>query len=459
MKRKNICFTRASGCLLGGAVLAVSGQAAAAACPTGANTVFMSGSSAFIPVVQAVANVLGAAVNIVYQKPGSCEGLAYVLGNAGTAIAPDTDGALSIAPNGASGGVTCTLPTITVGATTETGTLIDIAASDVYASTCQASFSNNALNAVGSTTKTAEYLGPIQAMTFAAPTAASTTCPLPGVISAEAAYIVFGFGAAASPTPVAPWTNTSDIFVRFWDSGTLEMIATAINLPGGLWANATTPVATMNPQQATSTGNMQTKLAAAAAKSTGDSCATIGILGSANYVSGLSPLAFQAKGQECGYLPDSAPGAGDKINVRQGRYAIWGPEHLIVNVDASGNPLGVNSNTAAVNLVLNALVATSKAPVAASGDGGLDDADEAALITAISAPATGVIPQCAMEVSRTTEIGPEASYAPPAACSCAFEQAAGTLVAGHTCTACTGTGAGVCTGSTPACHFGYCEAE
>ncbi len=235
------------------------------------------------------------------------------------------------------------------------------------------------------------------------------------------------------------------------------MIGTAINLPGGQWANATNKT---NTQYTASTQAMTTALTAAAAKSTNDTNAAIGILGAANYVTGLRPLAFQAKGQECGYLPDSSSTAHDKINVRQGRYAIWGPEHLIVNVDANGNPVGQNANTAAVQTVLNALVATSKAPAAASGDGGLDDADEGTLIAAISAPATGVIPQCAMQVSRTTEIGPEMSYPPPAACSCAFEMAAGSLVAGHVCTACTAANAAtVCTGSTLACHFGYCEAE
>jgi ABC-type phosphate transport system substrate-binding protein len=450
MKRKNICFTRVTACLLGGAVVAVSGQAAAAACPTGANTVYFSGSSAFIPVVQAVANLLGAAVNIVYQKPGSCEGLAYVLGDMGTAVLPDADAALSLAPNGASGGVACTLPTIAVGATTEPAAKIDIAVSDVYDATCQGSFDPN-LNSVGSSTMTKDYLGPIQAMTFAVPTASTEQ-----VISAEAAYMVFGFDAMTTAESIMPWTVPTDIFVRFWDSGTLEMIATAINLPGGKWANATSKTST---QYTASTQAMTTALLTAAMKSTPDTNATIGILGAANYVTGLRPLAFQAVGQSCGYLPDSSSTAHDKLNVRQGRYAIWGPEHLVVNVDANGNPLGQNANTASVQAVLNALVATSQAPAASSADGGLTDAEEGMLISAISVPATGVIPQCAMQVTRSSEIGPEASYAPPAACSCAFEEAAGSVVAGHTCTACTGTGAGVCTGATPACHFGYCEAE
>jgi hypothetical protein len=411
----------------------------------------MSGGSTDIPVVQAVANLLGSAVNIVYQKPGACEGLLYVLGDTGTSVLPDADAALLLAPNGPSGGATCTLPTIAVGATTEPAAKVDIAVSDVYVATCQGSFDPN-LNSVGSSTMTKDYLGPVQAMTFAVASASTEQ-----VISAEAAYMVFGFGAATAANTISPWNIPGNIYVRFWDAAVLEMIATAINLPAGKWVNATNKASAQAPGSA---GTEATDLLAAAATNGAMSTnATIGILGSSNYVAGLRPLAFQAVGQSCGYLPDSSSTAHDKLNVRQGRYAIWGPEHLVVNVDASGNLLGQNSNTASVQLVLNALVATSQSPAASSADGGLTDAEEGTIISAISVPAVGVVPWCAMQVTRTSEVGPEASYAPPAACSCAFEEASGAVVAGHTCTACTGTGAGVCTGSTPACHFGYCEAE
>jgi len=410
----------------------------------------MSGSSSYIPVIQAVANVLGSAVNIVYQKPGSCEGFLYVLGDTGTAVLPDADASLSLAPNGPSGGAACTLPTIAVGATTEAAAKVDIAVSDVYVATCQGSF-DTALNSVGASTMTKEYLGPIQAQTFAVASASTEQ-----VISAEAAYMVFGFGAATAANTINPWTVPGDIYVRFWDSSVTEMIALAINLPAGKWVNATTK---SSAQTAGSAGTMASDLLAAATTNGATSTnATIGILASENYVAGLRPLAFQAVGQSCGYLPDSSSTAHDKLNVRQGRYAIWGPEHLVVNVDSNGNPLGQNSNTASVQLVLNALVSTSQAP-STSSDGGLTDAEEGTIISAISVPAVGVVPQCAMQVTRTSEVGPEASYAPPAACSCAFEEAAGSVVPGHTCTACTGAGTGVCTGATPACHFGYCEAE
>jgi hypothetical protein len=459
MKRKTIGFTRGTAWLLGGAVLAVSGEAAAANCPSGANTVYLSGSSAFLPVVQATANALGSAVNIVYQKPGSCEGLDYLLGDTGVAVQPDQDGAFTMAPGGPASPAGCTLPTITF--TNASGTMttapaakIDIGISDVYASTCIASFDPNLVPVgMGTPPATKDFLGPIQAMTIAVPSASTQNS-----ISAEAAYMVFGFGAGTAANTIAPWSVPGDIFTRFWDSGTLEMTATAIGLPGGKWLNATNKT---SAQTVTNAQTMATALTTAAAKGMTDTNAAIGNLGAANLVAGTKALAFQAKGQECGYLPDSDSSHGDKINVRQGRYAIWGPEHMITNVDGSGNPVGQNGNTAAVQTVINALLATSQAPAQMSGsDAGataLTETQVGAIIDAISAPAAGVVPWCAMQVSRTAEIGAEASYAPPAACSCRFEMAAGSVITGHMCTTCTADSG--CSGTTPKCHYGYCEAE
>jgi hypothetical protein len=451
--RKFISVSRGAALVLGGAVLTVSGQAAAAACPTGSNVVYVSGSTAFAPVVQATQNALGSSVQIVYQGPGSCGGPLYIVGDTGTAVQPDRDAAKVYAPNVAA--VVCDLPTTGGSA----GIYVDVGISDVYPKTCL-NFDPN-LNAVGSSTMTKDYYGPIQAMTFAVPHNSTATS-----ISAEAAYMVFRYAAGSTANTVQPWSVPGDIFTRYYDSGTLEMIAMAIGnsatgfLPGANWKNATcsTPGTAACPQTASGSGNMATKLTTAGALSTADANATIGVLGAANYPAGntLKPLAFQGVGQSCGYLPDSALGAYDKINVRQGRYQIWGPEHLIVNVDSSGNPVGKNGNTAAVQILINALTATSQAPASSSVDGGtsLTETQVGAIIDAIAAPAAATIPQCAMQVQRSAEDGAESSYAPPAPCTCRFLAAA--TGSAPTCTACTAST--TCTGSTPVCRFGYCEA-
>jgi hypothetical protein len=65
-----------------------------------------------------------------------------------------------------------------------------------------------------------------------------------------------------------------------------------------------------------------------------------------------------------------------------------------------------------------------------------------------------LVPQCAMKVTRSTEMGPLSPFAAQNACGCYFEQKA----TGQTlCTKCT-TSAG-CPTSAPVCSFGYCEAQ
>jgi hypothetical protein len=288
------------------------------------------------------------------------------------------------------------------------------------------------------------------------------------IISAEAAYMVFGFAAASGKT-IMPWTDPMQIWVRYYDSGTLEMIGKAIGLTGSKWVNATNK---SSSQTTGSTGGMQMALINAEGVMANQSTA-IGILSTSGLKTGIKGLAFQGTGQSCSYYPDSSGTAGDKINVRQGRYEIWGPEHMVANVDGSGKPVGKNSNTAAVQTLINALVSTSQAlpassdagtPEGGTAEGGsvttLGETEVGNIIAAISAPSAGFIPQCAMQVSRTTEIGAEASYAPPVACSCAFEKAAGSSP-GSTCASRMCTTNADCAGKTgtPVCHFSFCEAE
>ena len=89
--RKHISMSRVAALVLSGAALTVTGSAAAAAgpCPTGSNVVYVSGSSAFQTVLAAAQSVLGSTATIVYQKPGSCEGLGDVLGFSGAAPVND----------------------------------------------------------------------------------------------------------------------------------------------------------------------------------------------------------------------------------------------------------------------------------------------------------------------------------------------------------------------------------
>jgi hypothetical protein len=165
---------------------------------------------------------------------------------------------------------------------------------------------------------------------------------------------------------------------------------------------------------------------------------------------GFKALAFQAKGQQCGYLPDSDSTHYDRINVRQGRYDIWGPLHMVTKVDGSGAPLDPN-----VKKVIDFITAHGFTASDASAP------DFETLIKGDVAAFT--VPDCAMQVSRSAEVttdqgGGMASYQPPVGCGCYFES----LVAGGTpyskyCQSCTSNAS--CPSAYPACNFGFCEVQ
>ncbi len=419
-------------------------------CSTLTNPVFISGSSASKPVLVALAATLGANVSIIYQSPDSCLGVQDML-----LAQPSTETAAGsptyLNPNGTTS--TCTLDT-------SNPQPIDIAVSDVFPATCANNFSLTIPSTV------VEVQGPIQAMTIAVPAASNQSS-----ISAQAAYVVFG--ADATTYTVAPWSVPASIFVRAETSGTLNMIGAAIGLGPGLWVNASTSGSPPAQQQG-ATG----KMAGAVAQATSNIDATIGIL-SAEAVAGwnaapadatdqLKILAFQANDQSCGYLPDSSSTALDKINVRQGRYAIWGPLHFLTKT-TGGQPTGPDA--AAIATVLNYFIATgslqtgsvgSPAPFtgAIAGDAGasVTTAQMQALIAAEAKPGY-VVPWCAMEAQRTSEVGAESSYSSTEPCQCFYETTMGATVPGSNCSTRTCTTSSTCTAPYTTCRYGYCEVQ
>ena len=452
--RRTISVARATAGVAAMAVLAIAARAEAQdagttpTCDSFTNPVYISGSSASQPVLQALANTLGTGISIIYQNPDSCLGVNDFLTNQ----ASTESGVATSYLNPTTGKAT----TCTIVPTTD---FVDVAVSDVFASTCTLYSTVPALTA-----SQVEIEGPIQAMTIAAP-ATSQGSPS---ISAEAANIVFGGDAQTAGVTVQQWDQSTAIFTRANTSGTLNMIGTAIGLVPSMWANAA-PATPAPATQKSSTGNMFNGIAGA----TTNINQTIGILSDEAVVQKnaaalaatpagptVKPLFFQGIGQSCGYLPDSTTTTFDKVNVREGRYDIWGPIHFITAVGANGQPNGVHA--AAVATVLNYFIATGATPDAplftAGADAGTVDVAKKALITAEATPLVGgVVPWCAMHVVRTTEVGPEASYQPPEPCGCYFESVTGSTLESY-CKACpTGT---ECAGTSyPVCRYGYCEVQ
>jgi hypothetical protein len=310
---------------------------------------------------------------------------------------------------------------------------VDASVSDVYASTC-----GGASPATGQE----EFSGPVQAMTFVVNPGSAATA-----ISEQAAHVVFNDIGVTSYT-VPPWTVPSALFIRSNSptsgSGVFFMIASALGLTDNWSADIPSANMEANPSA----------LVSAVSADSAQADATLGILS----VTGADPnrpgsssltpvrvLAFQALGQSCGYLPDSSSSSFDKLNVREGRYVVWGPIHFITAVSggvpvSSSNPSDAPTNAAVAKLIDLVTV-----------DNSLTVSEAEASITA--AANADVIPDCAMRVQRVGEVTPtpvEYSYLPPeGSCGCYWESQAGTTA----CTACTTTSS-----TCPVCRYGYCEA-
>ncbi|MGC4067084.1 MAG: hypothetical protein QM784_21085 [Polyangiaceae bacterium] len=181
---------------------------------------------------------------------------------------------------------------------------------------------------------------------------------------------------------------------------------------------------------------MLTNLAAAATG--GNAEKAIGILATDvadKNRSAVKVLAYQHYGQTCGYLPDSSANSFDKQNVRDGHYMIWGPLHMLARV-TDGQVTSPNVKRIIEYMTL-AVTPTSFDMIELEAK-------------------SGVVPECAMRVTRTEEVGPLASFMPEKSCECAFlKNANGT--APSSCKACT-TNAD-CSSSAPACNYGFCEVK
>lgn len=377
-------------------------RAAAPDCATLPRPVVVTGSTAAKPLLAQIGRVLAAAsspATVVYRGQGSCAGVDAIVN--GTNVFGEGASALSTW-DAAGVESTCEL------ATTGAGAIADVGVSDVFASTC---FPLPG----GLPSNVADFLGPVQTMTFVVPFGSPERS-----ISAEAAYNVFGFGAASG---VTPWTNPAFLFHRDAASGTQRMMAAAFGVPAERWAGMTLA----------SSGALVGAVAAA-----DPGAGALGILAAdvaQDNRSMLQVLAYQDFDQSCGYWPDRDASTNEKINVRDGHYAIWGPLHLLARVTVNGLPL-----RAEVRDFIGYMTGTQPAPE------GVD-------LVAVEA-LHHVVPRCAMRVNRAQEMGPLSSYAPVGSCGCAYEKAANGTTS---CLACQSSRD--CPSSTPVCSYHFCETQ
>ena len=391
---KHFLSPRVAAPLLAAAALTAAGSALADPdCNTLPGSTYITGSSAVKPFMAGLGKALSGTTTLIYKGQGSCVGVDAVLSSTkitGTASYWDAMGVEK----------TCNLD--------PAGVVADVGVSDVFATSCPGVAALPA--GVG------DFFGPNQVMELVVPTASSQAS-----ISAEAAYFVFGFGAAGK---VAPWIDESQLFVRSATSGTQQMIARAINVPGDKWKG----------MSLAKSGDVLTAVAASVNPEL-----AIGIL-SADVADAnrnkVKTLAFEAfKQKTCGFWPDSTATSFDKRNVRDGHYPIFGPLHFFANVGANGVP----AKPDAANLIG---YFTGKVPVPAG---------VSLLDLEISAH---TVPSCAMKVQRSTELGDVSAFTPANPCGCYFESKLnGSPAMG--CNACTKDAE--CGGSATHCRYGFCE--
>lgn len=375
--------------------------------------VYFTGSTAAKPMIKQVSQLLAALnqpIRMIYQGVGSCQGLSDITTQSkepktGT-YWDETHGNAELACD----------------PTDVAGIIPDVGISDVFASSC----ANVTLPG-----DQKDFPGSAQIFNFVAPPNSKEN-----VISWEAALVVYGFGGQTNT--ITPWSDPAFIFLRDPSkSGTYSMLSKLLGV-GQSKLKGTIPAA----------GGSGDVLAAVHNADATNPNAGIGVLSSdwadANRsgASAVKILGYQPKGAACGVYPDSSSSALDKRNVREGKYPFWGPIHYVTKV---------NGSTPVKPEVATALSYFTR-------DGLTDAAAKKSMIDYEVAGFT--VPQCAMGYTRNSEVAPTdsglVSYTAPEPCGCYFEfKATGAAPAAcKTCTDDTG-----CSGGTPKCRYGYCEAR
>ena len=376
------------------------------ACASLTNPLYIMSGDTQVPILKTLGKALrqdSSPVTLVWQATGSCTIIDVVYN--GTTLKQN----LSYIPDdptwdAASG----TVPTCTPNAA---GAAVGVGIPIVFPASCTTTPAPVTVKA---------FKGPIQSFVFVVPKTSTAQA-----LSAEEAYMVFGFGAAGQ---VGPWIDETFYFVRPATKGTQVSLGALIGVPAAKWKGR--PI-----DQSTSVAAM------VAASTTPDK--TIGILGTEIYDgatnrAALRALSFEASGQDGGYFPDSTVATFNKRNVRDGHYAGWSHVFYLTTVDGGGAVTDARAGRL-IDILTGAPGAAAPAGI-----------DPLALVAG-----KGLVPLCAMNVQRGVEGGPLSSNQPAEPCGCFYESAVGT--APPSCTPCSTSAA--CGGADQQCRHGFCESS
>jgi hypothetical protein len=300
---------------------------------------------------------------------------------------------------------------------------IDLAVGDTFYETCNASSARGSL--------LGDFQGPQQAFVFITPRQSVNS----SFITAAEARDVFGCGSKGQVSPyfddnfIYTYKNSND--VRF---GAQLIVGKAINLTSFYDAGDSGPHSHLKDQD---------EAAAVASSTSSPSDETIGFISAEVYDQmrdQLKSLAFSDFKQTVAYLPDSSSNSHDKRNVRDGHYTIQAPMHMWVSLNSDGS---------FVRPLARKMVDWMQGNQVAAAEDQLPFS-----INDMYAQA-GVVPKCAMKVTRTVDGGPFAPFVsekPP--CGCSFEAAASGVAVPPSCVKCTdNTGCK----TNQVCSYGFCE--
>jgi hypothetical protein len=417
--------------------------------PSLPNPVLILGATGF--PMETIAKALGDTATLYYFETGSCLGV----GAAALNYPLLKNQVIYFDRNQEGKAVSCRLPD-------GTSMAADVAFSGAFPDTCSGADLDSpakGINVLGPNTQLPpdwkDYIGAINPIMFATPPTSTER-----VISAEAAWRVYGFGSGSSPfaKSVAPWVDEAFIFRRTETSGTQQAFARILGMPSNALRGTNSTGSTAMRKAFQLSANPQ---------------ATIGI-SSSEIVdidrTSMKSLAYQHYNQPVGFYPDSDPGLFDRRNIRDGHYSPWIALHIFSRVDPNGDPISSRNAELECSHPIGDPQRTCASFVSTNGKTRAErDAAVKRLVYVMAnrqeppvktvdlfgaLKKLGNAPVCAMTVTRPTDGADLAPFKPPTSCACAFEAASpGSIPAD--CKQCTLPSD--CTGAKATCTFGFCE--
>jgi hypothetical protein len=417
------------------------GQVATQTCDFLPNKIYLHGTTAVKPLIAVLGARLAALptpYTLLYQQVDACAAVITVAvnGNVSQRGAPHH---YTLAPTATKPDAykddTCSL---------NAGTVInpDVGLADVYFNSCPTYYDgalrDSNVNPAGSAAPAMDFLGPIQAMVLITTSGNFSS----NYLLLEEAQAILACGTGAK---IYPYVDPAQLYLYDHEGGFTNgvplMTYDCLALPTSYYPTSTSQATFIVPSISTSPELAVINFMLSSINPNG----AFGFVSGENYDEHrdtLKSLAVVGPGQGAGnkaYLPDSNASTTDRRNVRDGHYVIQGPLHMIARVGADNVPTSPMAQRF-VNWM--------------QGKPGMPGEDPLPFNILDVFAETGVVPQCAMKVIRTSECGAFKPYKDPAPCGCYFESKATGKATPPGCAFC--TSAADCA-TRQVCSFGFCE--